>query len=66
MDPKETAEKIKKQPAEHYICLGGCRGVSSAPGVCQAPDCANHAHELVQCSCEDGLHNNFEPFELRF
>jgi hypothetical protein len=41
--------------------LGGCRGVSKTPGVCQAPDCANHNHELVKCDCTDGLHHNFEP-----
>jgi hypothetical protein len=54
MDEKETKE-------EHYICLGGCRGVSKKPGVCQAADCKDHNHELVKCDCKDGLHNNFEP-----
>lgn len=45
---------------EHYICLGGCHGVSENPGVCQAADCANHNHELVPCDCTDGTHYNFE------
>ena len=45
---------------KHYICLGGCKGVSQTPGVCQAPDCANHNHELVECNCTDGLHNGFK------
>lgn len=45
----------------HYICLGGCRGVSEHPGVCQAADCANHQHELVPCHCADGKHNDFKP-----
>lgn len=46
---------------KHYICLGGCRGVSKYPGVCQAPDCENHNHELVLCECTNGLHNDFKP-----
>ena len=45
---------------KHYICLGGCNGVSPVPGVCQASDCVNHNHELVKCECTDGLHNNFK------
>ena len=53
----------EKQTGEHYICLGGCRGVSETPGVCQTPDCGNHNHELVKCDCTDGLHNNFKPKE---
>lgn len=44
----------------HYICLGGCRGVSEHPGVCQAPDCDNHNHELVPCDCTDDLHHDFK------
>ena len=53
-------EETKKEAGEHYICLGGCRGVSKVPGVCQASDCAHHNHALVKCNCTDGLHNNFE------
>ncbi len=44
----------------HYICLGGCKGVSKVPGVCGAPDCANHAHELVPCDCTDEGHHDFK------
>ncbi len=44
----------------HYICLGGCKGVSKVPGVCGAPDCANHAHELVPCDCTDERHHDFK------
>lgn len=53
-------EENKKQ-SEHFICLGGCRGVSQKPGVCQAPNCVNHNHELVKCDCADGLHKDFDP-----
>ena len=60
MDQEET-----QKSDEHYICLGGCRGVSKKPGVCQTPDCANHHHELVRCHCKDGRHNNFEPLEIK-
>lgn len=56
MEEMNTQEK-------HYICLGGCRGVSDTPGVCQAPDCDNHKHELVECNCTDGKHNDFQPVE---
>ncbi len=51
-------EETKQE--KHYICKGGCRGVSPVPGACQAPDCANHNHELVECNCTDGLHNDFK------
>ncbi len=44
----------------HYICLGGCKGVSKIPGVCGAPDCANHTHELVPCDCTDAQHHDFK------
>lgn len=35
----------------HYICTGGCGGVSEKPGVCQATDCPLHDKPLVQCGC---------------
>ena len=48
---------------KHYVCLGGCGGVSDHPGVCQAVDCENHNHQLVECDCVDGLHYDFD-FDL--
>lgn len=36
----------------HYICKGGCKGVSDIPGTCQTDDCVNKGHELEECSCE--------------
>lgn len=45
---------------KHYICLGGCKGVSKNPGVCQAADCAKHAHALVVCDCVDEKHYDFK------
>ena len=40
----------------HYICTGGCHGVSDTPGTCQATECAHHAQPLEECHCEDGHH----------
>jgi len=54
-------EKTKQKYEEHYICLGGCRGVSKTPISCKTPDCVNIDHEFVKCYCTDGLHNNFRP-----
>ncbi len=48
---------------KHYICLGGCKGVSKNPGVCQAADCASHNHELIECNCTDGTHFDFKKQE---
>jgi len=41
---------------EHYICTGGCGGVSETPGSCQAEDCQKHGEALTSCNCEDGKH----------
>jgi len=41
----------------HYICMGGCKGESETPGVCQALDCTKHKQELMACDCEDGKHD---------
>lgn len=49
---------------KHYICLGGCNGVSKNPGVCQAPDCAKHNHQLIECDCTDGAHYDFKHGKL--
>ncbi len=40
----------------HYICTGGCKGVSETPGTCNAPTCPLHEHPLKECVCDDGLH----------
>lgn len=41
----------------HYICTGGCKGVSDKPGTCQATTCAKHNHALQPCECADGKHH---------
>ena len=40
----------------HYICTGGCGGVSETPGVCQTEGCSLHGEALKECNCEDGKH----------
>jgi len=40
----------------HYICTGGCEGVSDKPGTCQAKGCSKYHEPLTPCDCEDGLH----------
>ncbi|MBT4121229.1 MAG: hypothetical protein HOA57_04870 [Candidatus Magasanikbacteria bacterium] len=41
----------------HYVCTGGCGGVSETPGTCQAETCPLHEHDLKECNCEDGKHD---------
>ena len=40
----------------HYICTGGCKGVSEDPGTCQAEICPKNLFPLKECSCENGKH----------
>lgn len=65
MNKEETKQKLSGQSDSHYICLGGCRGVSKVPGVCKAPTCKDHNHGLVKCSCVDGLHYNFDQTKFK-
>lgn len=41
---------------KHYICTGGCKGVSDTLGVCQAQNCPKHGKPLEECDCTDGKH----------
>lgn len=56
---------------EHYICRGGCKGVSETPGVCQAEDCPKHGEPFEMCDCPNGWHkgafdeDEWEPVESR-
>ena len=40
----------------HYICTGGCEGVSNTPGTCQAKTCPKYGKLLSECNCSDGKH----------
>lgn len=41
----------------HYICTGGCGGVSEKEGLCQAPVCLKHGLPLTKCDCADNSHH---------
>jgi len=41
---------------KHYICTGGCEGVSDTPGTCQAIACPKYGQPLTTCDCADGKH----------
>lgn len=43
----------------HYVCYGGCKGVSSEPGTCQDPNCPEHGQALHKCDCTDGMSHQF-------
>ncbi|MBI3335568.1 MAG: hypothetical protein HY001_03665 [Candidatus Portnoybacteria bacterium] len=40
----------------HYICTGGCKGMSDTPGTCQAQDCPKYQMPLEECDCANGKH----------
>ncbi len=42
---------------EHFICKGGCKGVSEKPGACSAEDCPSYQQPLEKCACEDEKHD---------
>lgn len=51
----------------HYVCRGGCKGVSEDFGFCQAPDCPHNGEILEECECEDekhGFENNVESKDV--
>lgn len=52
-----------KTMEQHYICTGGCGGVSDKPGVCQTEGCADYQKPLRECHCEDGLHEQVKEQE---
>ncbi|MEK7107547.1 MAG: hypothetical protein AAB899_05175 [Patescibacteria group bacterium] len=48
---------ISLNQMKHYICTGGCEGVSGKPGTCGAKTCPKHGKPLTECDCGDGKHN---------
>ena len=40
----------------HFVCKGGCGGVSEEAGVCEAEGCANQWELLESCECSDNKH----------
>ncbi len=41
----------------HYVCTGGCEGVSDTPLSCQMNYCAKHQEPLIECNCTDSKHH---------
>lgn len=41
---------------KHYICTGGCKGVSNTTGVCQDKTCEHYQHSLEECNCSASEH----------
>ena len=40
----------------HFICKGGCKGVSEVEGFCEAEGCPSQWQALEECNCDDGKH----------
>ncbi|OGY91671.1 MAG: hypothetical protein A3H70_01370 [Candidatus Komeilibacteria bacterium RIFCSPLOWO2_02_FULL_48_11] len=40
----------------HFVCKGGCGGVSPDADLCQAPTCSKFNAPFDPCGCTDGLH----------
>ncbi|MDO8514799.1 MAG: hypothetical protein Q7S50_04610 [bacterium] len=49
---------------KHYICTGGCEGVSEKPGDCQALACPKYGKPLSECNCENGKHEEVKKGQL--
>lgn len=45
---------------EHFICTGGCGGISGTSGVCQTQSCPNYGKPLKSCTCNDGEHQELK------
>jgi hypothetical protein len=40
----------------HYVCTGGCDGVSDHPAACEMKDCLKYEMLMTVCHCTDGQH----------
>ena len=58
---RATAKVLYNIHMEHYVCTGGCKGVSGKPGVCQEKTCPKYGKPLDRCECADGLHAGVVP-----
>ncbi len=41
---------------KHFICEGGCKGVSENPVSCGANTCSKYNKALTECNCENTPH----------
>lgn len=51
-----------EEPA-HYVCRGGCGGVSGVPKACGTEGCTNYEVDMEVCSCTDDRHGRDEGKE---
>lgn len=42
----------------HYICTGGCKGVSDVAKTCDTAGCAHFGQPLAECNCADNKHHD--------
>ncbi len=42
---------------QHYVCTGDCGNETERPGVCQSAGCSHEGQPLVECRCDDGIHD---------
>lgn len=43
---------------QHYVCTGDCGLESPRAGMCDTDTCSKEGQPLVECSCEDGFHED--------
>lgn len=48
----------------HYVCKGGCGGVSDAMGVCETDGCSKQWEMMEECDCADGKHGVADKVEI--
>jgi len=41
---------------EHFVCTGGCGGVSKTMGRCQSEHCLKYNQPMMPCGCSNNQH----------
>lgn len=49
----------------HYVCTGGCGGISMRPSTCASSECPHFGKPLDPCDCTDGTHGWISDAEER-
>lgn len=47
---------VDEKMITHFVCKGGCGGVSPDAGSCQVATCPKFNQPLEPCGCTDGAH----------
>ena len=50
---------------DHYICTGGCGGVSDVAKACETEGCPKKGQPFEECGCADGSHEKKAETETR-